>query len=233
MAISPYRRAVLLNNQGVHQLERGDFRTARDMFLAAMEEIKLTFPNSIACLSSHDHLTSANCRVKWSMNAPLYGDLNIPLIASTSFLFRRALVIIPVSEKVIVATPTPDLEVESAVMIYNCAISLLIDGFVTNTSEHLTRSRQLFEIALAIRERGGAPRNQPEQMLWHAAICNNLGWIHGELCNYGLAAQYFHVVMNNLSAMSQGALERLDLQDTQGFIMNLFWNVHPYGAAAA
>lgn len=222
MALSPYRRAVLLNNHGVHQLEHGNFHEARDIFLSAMEEIKLF------CLDSKS-VTNVNPCVRWSRNALLLGELSAPDLAPSPFFFRRALAI--VSD----LAPSPDLVVESVVIIYNCALSLLVDGFVTNTSNNLTISRRLFEIAIAIQEQDLVfhHQSQPEQVLLHAAMCNNLGWIHGEQCNYEHAAHCFHIVVSSLSAMNQSALQRLDPQDSQGFIMNLFWCVHPYGAAAA
>ena len=188
MALSPYRRVVLLNNHGVNQLEHGNFHEARDIFLAAMEEIKLLGLDRKSITNFHP------C-VRWSRNALLIGELNIPGLAPCPFFFRRALAI--VSD----LTPSPGLAVESVVIIYNCALSLLVDGFVTNTSKNLTTSRRLFEIAIAIQEQDlvSQQNRQPDQMLLHAAMCNNLGWIHGELCNYELAAHCFHVVVSSLS----------------------------------
>lgn len=222
MASSPYRRAVLLNNHGVHQLEHGNFHAARDIFLAAMEEIKLLGLDRKV-------ITNDTPCVRWSNNALLLGELNIPDLAPSPFFFRRALAI--VSD----LTPSPGLVVESVAIIYNCALSLLVDGFVANTSKNLSISRRLFEIAIAIQEQDLISQHQrhPEQVLLHAVMCNNLGWIHGEQCNFELAAHCFHVVVSSLSAMNQSALQGLDPQDSHGFVMNLFWCVHPYGASAA
>jgi hypothetical protein len=159
MDVSPYQLALLFNNHGVQQLERGDFHNARRMFLGAMEEIKLSLPESDQGLVRH--IANANKCVKWSGNAHLHGEMNIPSIASTSFFFRRALIIEPNSDEHL---PSPDFEMESTVIIYNCALSLLIDGFVTNTSNLLTISQQLFEIALAIRERYVVSQSHPDQL---------------------------------------------------------------------
>ena len=227
MDASPYQLALIFNNHGVHQLESGNFHGARRMFLGAMEEIKLSCPRETPGLANR--ITNAKPRVKWSKNAQILGDMNTQIMWSDSFVFRRALVMEPIPDEHL---PSHDFEVESTVIIYNCALSLLIDGFATNTSNLLTLAKQLFEIAL-IRETDARSRNQPNQEFLHAAICNNLGWIHGELCNYDFAAYYFNGVVGSMSMMDQSALERLNVHDSQGFIMNLFWSVHPYAAAAA
>ena len=229
MDASPYQLAILFNNHGVNQLECGDFCGARQMFHGAMEEIKLSlYPMGNSGLANR--ITNANHCVKWSKNAQLQEDMNIQgMGSSNSFIFRRALVIEPVSDGHL---PSPGFEVESTVIIYNCALSLLIEGFASNTSNLLTLAQQLFEIAL-IRELDAMSRNQPNKDFLHAAICNNLGWIHGEFCNYDLAAHYFRAIVGGMSTMDESALGRLDVYDSQGFMMNLVWSAHPDGAAAA
>jgi tetratricopeptide (TPR) repeat protein len=227
MSSSNYQHAVLMNNQGVQHFERGQFEQARDNFREALEAIKGSMVDAKPTVSSHT--TNASCGFRWSSDAPLHAELNLPVPAGASFIFRRALVIVPVSN---IPQPMTDLSEESTAVIYNLALSCLVLGFVSNSSKLLRTGAKFFEIVLAIRcRKSESVKLGWEEVLLDAAICNNLGWIYGEFCDYALATQYFEQVSSRLNILGHGGF--VCRQAYEGFITNLISGVHPHLAAAA
>jgi hypothetical protein len=213
----------------VQHFESGRFEQARDNFREALEDIKRSMADVKKSGNSLNHATDSSCGFQWSRNAPLHAELNLTVPAGASFLFRRALVIVPISR---IPHPMTDLAGESTAIIYNLALSCLIFGFISNCSKLLRTAVKFFEIVLAIRHRKtGVSVKLREEVLLDTAICNNLGWIHGEFCDYDLASQYFQQVSSRLMTLSQGGF--VDRQDCEGFITNLMSGAHPNLAAAA
>lgn len=220
------QKAILTNNQGVRQLESGNFDCAREMFRDALESLKLAISRNTQTVAAGEDTSSSN-GFQWSKNAPLHAELGLPAPAGSSFIFRRALIIVAVSE----ALPNGDLTEESTAIIYNLALSCLTSGFVSNSSKLIGTSQKFFDIVLAIRQRKNESNKLTGEVLLDTAICNNLGWIHGEFCNYQAAGEYFQQVSSRIVTLSQ--FGQLNEQDCQGFIMNLMLESFPQLAAAA
>ena len=229
MSSLPYQHAIILNNKGVQQLEFGNCHLARALFLEAIESIKVT-----ARPGSRDiHSKKSSCNsFSWSENVAV-GVCHTDY-ACCSFLFRRALYIVPISHDEDECCST--LVAESASIIFNLAMSILIDGFVKNQSRLINSSIGMFEVALAVRDDDNFPLpslTSNHLVNLHSVIYNNLGWIHRQLCNYDLAVNSFHFLHQFLACMTKSAWEALDLQDCEGLIANLVCNAQLIVAAAA
>ena len=226
MASSSYQNAICLNNQGVTHFENGNYEQARLMFRQSLEGIKISLAECDAERSSNT--SGPRVGFHWSMNGPLHADLNIPAPAAPNFIFRRALVIVLPSDDFL---PVSDLPQESAAIIYNMALAYMLSGFLTNCSSLLEKGRTFLEIALVMRQRRSEPAKLDSERLLDVAICNNLGWINQEFCDYDTAQQCFHEVSDRLGPLHDSGL--LDKQDCEGFITNLVLDAHPNMAAAA
>jgi tetratricopeptide (TPR) repeat protein len=225
MSSPNYQKAVATNNEGVKHFESGNYQQARDMFRHALECIKSSMVDSQKAVNSTK--SSPSNGLYWSKNAPLHSELNLSAPAGSSFIFRRALIIVPLSSHQLVS----DLSEESTAIIYNLALSCLIAGFISNCSKLMRTGAQFFDIVLAIRQRKNESDKLSEEIFLDTAICNNLGWLHEEFCNYEKAQEYFQHVSSRLVTLSEGGF--LDKQDCEGFITNLMLDSHPTLAAAA
>jgi tetratricopeptide (TPR) repeat protein len=226
MSSTIYNSAVSLNNQGVVHFERGNYEKARTFFREALEAIKLSMNGVQQALYLRGSKPSVG--FQWSKNGPLHAELNLPVPAGTSFIFRRALVIVPVSGVVGV---NAELQEESTAIIYNLALSYVISGFIGNCSDLLEKARKFFEIVLAMRQRRNEATKLDGERLLDTAICNNLGWLNEEFCDYKAAQECYHQVSARLIFLSRSGF--LDKNDCEGFIANLVLDAHPSMAAAA
>lgn len=226
------QKAISMNNQGVMYFESGHYDHAREMFTHALESIKKGIADQKTTVTD-DNSSGSNNGFKWSDNAPLHTELGLPVPAGSSFIFRRALIVVPVVTNGDENGNNADLAEESTAIIYNLALSCLVSGFLNNNSKLLSTSQKFFEIVLAVRQQKHkcAGNKLSSEMLLDAAICNNLGWIHSEFCNYGVARGYFQEVSSCLTTLSQ--FGQVNQQDCEGFITNLILDSHPQLAAAA
>lgn len=226
MTTSITDKAFSLNNQGVAHFENGNYDQARTLFREALEAIKLGMAglNTDAETSS----SASNVGFQWSKNAPLHADLNLSVPAEASFIFRRALIIVPMANE----SPRPSsFHEESTGIIYNLALSYLVSGFLMNSSSLLNKARKFFEIVVAMRQRRNESSKLGGERLLDTAIWNNLGWISEEFCNYDVAQECYQQVSNRLVALSNSGAA--DKHDCEGFITNLVSDAHPKMAAAA
>jgi tetratricopeptide (TPR) repeat protein len=230
MALSSYHTAICFNNQGVTHFEQGNYEQARSMFRKSLEGIKVALAERSADASNNVSGASGPCvGFGWSKNGPLHADLNLPAPAAPNFIFCRALVIVPPSDDFL---PQTDLPKESTAIIYNMALAYMLSGFLTNCSSLLEKGRKFLEIALAIRQRSGSePAKLDGERLLDVAICNNLGWINQEFCDFETAQRCFHEVSARLGPLHDSG--HIDKQDCEGFIANLVLDAHPNMAAAA
>lgn len=230
MATSSYQTAICFNNEGVAHFEQGNYEQARSMFRKSLEVIKITLAErtNATDASSSSNISGPSVGFAWSRNGPLHADLNLPAPAAPNFIFCRALVIVPPSDDFV---PQTDLPQESTAIIYNMALAYMLSGFLTNCSSLLEKGRKFLEIALAIRQRRSESAKLDGERLLDVAICNNLGWINQEFCDFETAQQCFHEVSARLGPLHDSG--HLDKQDCEGFIANLVLDAHPNMAAAA
>lgn len=226
MSSTSVQKAILRNNQGVKHFESGNFDCAREMFRGALESIKLAVASNRERPSDGADTPSRNA-FRWSKNAPLHAELGLPEPAGSSFIFRRALIVVAGSGE----QPNTDLAEESTAIIYNLALSCLTSGFMRNSSKLLRTGQKFFEIVLAIRQRKCESKKLTGEVLLDTAVCNNLGWIHAEFCNFEAAKEYFQQVSSRIATLSR--FGQVDAQDCQGFITNMMLETLPQLAAAA
>ena len=224
MESSAYQNAICWNNEGVTHFESGNYEEARVMFREALEAIKVSMAESN---QESSNTCGSDVRFQWSANGPIHAELNLPVPAASNFIFRRALVIFTRSD----TQSTADLPEESTAIIYNMALSYLLSGFLTNCSNLLDKARNFLDIVVAIRQRRSESAKLDGGCLLDTAICNNLGWLHEEFCDYGVAQQCYEEVSVRLGALKHSGF--VEKQDSDGFIMNLVVNAHPNMAAAA
>jgi hypothetical protein len=225
MAPSAYQKAITLNNQGVAHLESGNYEQARLVFRDSLEGIKLSMDDQAP--SFHNNGSSQTVGFQWSNHGPLHSDLNTPVPGVSSFIFRRALVILPPPD----AHSTADLPEESTAIIYNLALAYMLSGHITNCSSLLEKSRKFFEVVVAMRKRRSECDKLDGERLLDTAICNNLGWLNTEFCDYIAAQHCFQQVSTRLVSLSLAGF--VEKQDCEGFITNLVVDPHPSMAAAA
>jgi tetratricopeptide (TPR) repeat protein len=221
-----YQDAISLNNQGVKQYERGNYDEACSIFRSSLETMKAFMAS---CKGSDEQRTieGENVAFLWSSNGPLHVDLQMSSPSSLNFIFRRALVIVPESDK----HQACDVEIECSAIIYNMALSYHLSGFLFNCSSLLEKAKRFFEIVVALRRKRMTSSKLDADILFEAAIYNNLGWIHGEFCDYDSAEMCFHEVCVRIGSWNHNSL--VDKQDCEGFLENLIVDVHPNSAAAA
>ena len=224
MESSAYQNAICWNNQGVTHFESGNYEEARVMFTEALEAIKVSMAESN---QGSSNTCGSDVRFQWSANGPIHAELNLPVPAASNFIFRRALVIFTRSD----TQSTADLPEESTAIIYNMALSYLISSFLTNCSSLLDTARKFLEVVVAMRQRRSESTKLDVECLLDTAICNNLGWINEEFCDYRAAQQWYDAVSTHFVALNHSGF--VEKQDCDGFITNLFGNAHPNMAAAA
>jgi hypothetical protein len=225
MASPSYQNAICLNNQGVSQLESGNYEQARLLFRESLESIKVTMAEFT---QNESNAAGPSVGFTWSKNGPLHAELGLPTPAASNFIFRRALLIHYSSESSLARSELTD---ESTAIIYNLALSHMMSGFLTNCSSLLERSRKFFEIVAVMRQRRTEPDKLVTEHLLDTAIFNNLGWINEEFCDYNAAQQFYHEVSARLGSLNHSGF--VDQKDCEGFITNLVLDAHPDMAAAA
>jgi hypothetical protein len=225
MVSSAYQKAITLNNQGVVHFESGNYEQARLIFRDSLEGMKLSMADQRPSFESNG--SSQTVGFQWSKHGPLHSELNIPAPGASSFIFRRALIIVPASD----AHSTADLPEESTAIIYNVALAYMLSGHITNCSSLLEKSRKFFEIVVAMRKRRNECDKLDGERLLDTAICNNLGWLNTEFCDYTEAQHFFEQVSTRLVSLSLAGF--VEKQDCEGFITNLVVDPHPNMAAAA
>jgi len=202
--------------------------------------------SSSSCCDNNNPVCKRNrLHFEWSRNAPLHAELNLPSpTPDTSYIFRRALFLTDresnnnnnSSSSTVLKTKCllhhNDTVEESKAIIYNLALSYLLSGFININSSLLEKSRQLFEkiiyFILCSSDDNVDPKKKcPDKMqksnndyLLEAAVCNNLGWLNEEFCNYQLSQACYNEVYHRMEILIRtGCLER---QEWKGFIENLW-----------
>jgi tetratricopeptide (TPR) repeat protein len=221
-----YQEAISLNNQGVRQYEKGYYEEACSTFRESLETMQ-------AYMAAHKGSKEQgstgveSVAFLWSNNGPLHAEFQMSSPSPFNFIFRRALVIVPELEH----RNTMDVEVECSAIIYNMSLSYHMSGFLFNCSSLLDKAKRFLEIVVALRRKRMTSSKLDADCLFEAAIYNNLGWIHGEFCDYDSAEMCFYEVSARLGSWRENCL--VDKQDCEGFLENLIVDIHPSSAAAA
>lgn len=214
-----YINALIQNNSGVVALEKGDFSNARDSFRKALD--------ILTEIIARKELSQSSCAFQWSRNAPVFSTS----AAQMTFVYKRALLMVPSENSVDDATRNNDMEFgeESSAIVYNLALSYHLMGLSANRSDILERAMNFYSICNNIRK----ANNGGKMDIIDLALLNNVGQAQHEFCNYSTARECFDLLTKRLQLLNNhGMIALLERCDCDGFVLNAMLE-EPTMAAAA
>lgn len=191
----------------------GNYSNARDTFKKALILMKANVKGSRK--RQLESTESSSVSFRWSSNTPLPSERShAESSAGSSFVYRRALLIIPATFK-----GTHDCYPETAAMLFNLSLSFHIEGHLTNNSTMMDKAMKAYNVALTIRRRRKLCRKLQSDRLVDVAINNNMAMIHQEFMEFDKARSCFAKISRSLRSLgSSGCLEQ---NEYQGLVLNL------------
>lgn len=221
-----YINALVHNNSGVLRLESGNFEGARDSFRNALDTLSQAVSLGVTTYE-------CNATFQWSNNAPLINNNSSTPEAQMTFVYKRAVVMIPGGDEQQTTKSTSfDFSEESAAILFNMALTHHLMGLAANRTDILERSLKFYEISNSIRQHKDQKAPQHLDVL-DLAIANNVGHAQHEFCNYGTARECFDLVTSRLQQLNcQGMICTLEQCDCEGFVLNAMMEQPTLAAAA-
>eukprot|EP00543_Licmophora_paradoxa_P008713 CAMPEP_0202451198 /NCGR_PEP_ID=MMETSP1360-20130828/9680_1 /ASSEMBLY_ACC=CAM_ASM_000848 /TAXON_ID=515479 /ORGANISM="Licmophora paradoxa, Strain CCMP2313" /LENGTH=183 /DNA_ID=CAMNT_0049069705 /DNA_START=88 /DNA_END=636 /DNA_ORIENTATION=+ len=181
--------------------------------------------------------TPIECRAltQWSNNAPVINNVSCSSETQMTFVYRRALLMVPGEEHDLAvesqqhSIDDSDFSAESSAILYNMALTHHLMGLATNRSDVLERALKFYEISNNIRQN----KDDKDLDILDLAIANNVGQAQHEFCNYGTARECFDLLTRRLQLFNTyGMICLLAQCDCEGFVLNAMLE-QPTMAAAA
>ena len=217
-----YSEAVTLNNQGVAMIEAGNYSNARATFKKALHLIKVNTAGN----GKKQLCGESSVAFRWSSTSRLPAERQDESLSGSSFVYRRALLIIPSD-----FSGGNSCYTETAAMLYNLSLSFHIEGHLKNNSTLLDKAMQVYKIALAIHKRRKVCRKLKDDRLLDVAINNNMAMIHQDFMEFERARVCFVSVSRALRSLGNSGF--LEQTEYQGLVLNLMMGRHEITLAAA
>mmetsp|Transcript_25 Transcript_25/g.35 ORF Transcript_25/g.35 Transcript_25/m.35 type:complete len:231 (-) Transcript_25:56-748(-) len=223
-SFNPYTKAVILNNEGAAMIEVGNFVGSRIAFKKALHLLR-----SIEQPEKQPRQCESRSTVhfRWSSKTALSSKHHLNCSNSSSFIYRRALLILPSNTSESNSCHTA----ETATILYNLSLSLHLEGHISNTSSLLKRSIKAYRITLLFQKKVNLQNKFRGGGLLGVAINNNMAMVHQEFMEYSAAHDCFSAVSRGMRRLRiTGHLEH---NEYQGLILNLMMNTQHKNLAAA
>lgn len=217
--------AIQNNNDGVMLIELGCYREARTSLQKAVKQAR-----GIARTMRKDRILpkpSRNIRYRWGQAAPLR------LVATDSFVFRRALSIVPLEEIVELS----NCRAESTTMLFNLGLTFHLEA-ASNTKERirysklLERALECYRVAVSMRVKHRPDQQERRlsgEQLFDLGLANNIAEVHVFFMDDKKAASFYNEVSGSLHNIHH----LLPSEDVTGLCLNIAAFNMPRAAAAA